>query len=329
MEDALPAVRVQRSRLSRVFTGEDGLRAGWSILLFFLLAVVTVIALSGALYLLAPSVIGMLHKSKMSMPGPVAVNEALMLLGVTVPAFILTFIERRRFARYNLAGSNRAVAFIKGLVSGLVMLAILVGIIAATGSITFQGVAIGGDAIPTFGVEWLIVFLLVALFEEFGFRGYLQFTLARGIAGIARWQGTPPARAASIGFWVAVLLLSVVLFAYVHTTNGGETPMGIAAVSLAGFAFAFSLWWTGSLWWAIGFHCAWDWAQSYLFGVADSGLVSQGRLLITAPAGNPLISGGTTGPEGSLLVIPVMLASMVLVWKTMPRGIPPVLDGRA
>jgi membrane protease YdiL (CAAX protease family) len=329
MDDTLPTVDAPRSRLAWVFTGDDGLRAGWSIVLFFLLAVITVMVLSGALYLLAPSVIRMLHKTKMAMPGPLAVNEVLMLLGVAVPAFIMTFIERRRFVRYNVGGSNRAAAFVKGLVSGLVMLSILVGIIAAIGSITFHGVAIGGGAIPTFGVEWLVVFLLVGLFEEFGFRGYLQFTLARGIAGVARWRGTPPPRAASIGFWVAVVLLSVILFAYVHTMNGGETPMGITAVSLAGFAFAFSLWWTGSLWWAIGFHCAWDWAQSYLFGVADSGLVSQGRLLITTPAGNPLISGGTTGPEGSLLVIPVMLASMVLVWKTMPRGIPPVLDGEA
>ena len=103
--------------------------------------------------------------------------------------------------------------------------------------------------------------------------------------------------------------------------------MGIIAVSLAGLTFVFSLWWTGSLWWAIGFHAAWDWAQSYLYGVADSGLISQGHLLVSAPAGNPLISGGSTGPEGSLLVIPVLIGSMILVARTMPRRAAPILDG--
>ena len=62
---------------------------------------------------------------------------------------------------------------------------------------------------------------------------------------------------------------------------------------------------------------------------ADSGLVSQGHLLATTPTGNPLLSGGATGPEGSVLVIPVLLASMLVVWKTMPRRLPPVLDGEA
>ena len=126
-----------------------------------------------------------------------------------------------------------------------------------------------------------------------------------------------------------VWMLSIVLFAFVHTGNGGETAMGIIAVSLAGLAFVFSLWWTGSLWWAIGFHAAWDWAQSYLYGVADSGLISEGHLLASRPTGTALISGGTTGPEGSVLVVPVLLATLVVIWRTMPRRSPPILDGKA
>ena len=261
-------------------------------------------------------------------PRSTIVQEALSLLAVGIPAFIMAFLERRPFARYNLGTPHRLAAFAKGLVAGLVMLSILIALLAVTGSIRFSGTAIGGGAIVTYGVEWLVAFILVGLFEEFAFRGYLQFTLARGIAGLSAWLGAKR-HAAAIGFWVAAIVFSVTLFAYVHTGNGGETAMGITAVSLAGITFVFSLWWTGSLWWAIGFHAAWDWAQSYLYGVADSGLVSQGHLLVTTPAGNPLLSGGSTGPEGSVLVIPVLLASMLVVWKTMPRRLPPVLDGEA
>jgi membrane protease YdiL (CAAX protease family) len=324
MDDTVPAPAA-RSWLASVFVGRDGLRAGWSLLLFSILVAAAIVAMVFGLRTFAPET---LQTDAGMTPRSTIVQEALSLLAVGIPAFIMAFLERRRFARYNVGAPHRLAAFAKGLVAGLVMLSILIALLAVTGSIRFSGEAIGGGAIVTYGVEWLVAFILVGLFEEFAFRGYLQFTLARGVAGLAAWLGAKR-HAAAIGFWVAAIVFSVVLFAYVHTGNGGETAMGITAVSLAGLTFVFSLWWTGSLWWAIGFHAAWDWAQSYLYGVADSGLVSQGHLLATAPTGNPLLSGGATGPEGSVLVIPVLLASMLVVWKTMPRRLPPVLDGEA
>lgn len=329
MDDTVPAPTLRSRIVSRViwvFAGGDGLRAGWSLLLFVLLVTLASVAMIYGLRAIAPAALQ--HGAGMT-PGGTILQEALSLLVVGIPAVIMSLIERRRFARYNVGGVDRLAAFAKGLASGFGMLSILVGLLAATGSITFGGLAISGGAILVYGAEWLLAFVLVGLFEEFAFRGYLQFTLARGVAGIARWLGRDTPKAPAIGFWVAAIVFSVILFAYVHTSNGGETPLGIFQVSLAGFVFVFSLWWTGSLWWAFGFHAAWDWAQSYFYGVADSGLISTGHLLVTAPAGSALMSGGTTGPEGSVLCIPVLLASMVLVAKTMPRRLPPVLDGKA
>ncbi|MGC2399529.1 MAG: hypothetical protein WA510_07095, partial [Acidobacteriaceae bacterium] len=73
---------------------------------------------------------------------------------------------------------------------------------------------------------------------------------------------------------------------------------------------------TGSLWWALGFHAAWDWAESYVYGTSDSGLAIQGHLLSTHPLGSLLWSGGKTGPEGSILVVPllVIIAAMMVLW---------------
>ena len=88
--------------------------------------------------------------------------------------------------------------------------------------------------------------------------------------------------------------------------------MGIFAAGFIGFVFCVSVWLTGSAWWAIGCHAAWDWAETYFYGTADSGFVAPGHLFSTSPAGNPLWSGGTVGPEGSLLIIPVVL--LILVW---------------
>jgi membrane protease YdiL (CAAX protease family) len=118
-------------------------------------------------------------------------------------------------------------------------------------------------------------------------------------------------KASSSGFWQAAWLTST-LFGAAHTSNNGEAWVGIFAAGFIGFVFCVSVWLTGSAWWAIGCHAAWDWAETYFYGTADSGFVAPGHLFSTSPAGNPLWSGGTVGPEGSLLIIPVVL--LILVW---------------
>ena len=114
------------------------------------------------------------------------------------------------------------------------------------------------------------------------------------------------AKAEGAGFWQAVWVTST-LFGFVHTGNNGENWIGIFAAAAIGFVFCVSIWVTGSAWWAIGCHVAWDWAETYFYGTADSGLVSKGHFLTSSPVGNTLWSGGSDGPEGSLLVLGVIL----------------------
>jgi membrane protease YdiL (CAAX protease family) len=104
------------------------------------------------------------------------------------------------------------------------------------------------------------------------------------------------------------------LFALGHLGNEGESVLGIVEVSTAGFIFCFSLWYTKSLWWAVGFHAGWDWGQSYFYGTADSGLVIQHHLLASHPSGRPLWSGGATGPEGSVLILPLVTLVITTMW---------------
>jgi membrane protease YdiL (CAAX protease family) len=114
------------------------------------------------------------------------------------------------------------------------------------------------------------------------------------------------------GFWQAAWVTST-LFGAVHTGNNGENWIGIFAAGAIGFVFCVSVYVTGSAWWAIGCHTAWDWAETYFYGTADSGLVAKGHLLSATPVGNPLWSGGTDGPEGSLLVLGVILLLLIAV----------------
>ena len=164
-----------------------------------------------------------------------------------------------------------------------------------------------------YGCKWFLAFLMVGGAEEYFFRGYIQYTLMRGFWGLG--ERLSPSNPRPYAFWSAATVLSLV-FAAMHRNNSGETHFGLLVVFLAGMTFAYALWRTGSLWWAIGFHTTWDWAQSFLFGVPDSGNISVGRLFVTHPTGNPILSGGSDGPEGSAFVIVALLLAVFVVHLT-------------
>jgi hypothetical protein len=175
-----------------------------------------------------------------------------------------------------------------------------------------------GRDILRFGAIWLLSFLPVALFEEYLNRGYLQYTLTRGLSGIYQWA-FKIRHSAALGFWTSAAIVSI-LFGLGHSHNPGESPIGLLTAGLAAMVFCLSLWRTGSLWWAIGFHATWDWSQSFLYGVADSGIMVQHHLLATHPAGRPILSGGATGPEGSIFAVAILALVSLIIVLTLPRA---------
>jgi membrane protease YdiL (CAAX protease family) len=122
--------------------------------------------------------------------------------------------------------------------------------------------------------------------------------------------------AARSAFWQASWVTSTA-FGFIHTTNNGENWVGIFAAALIGFVFCVSVRVTGSAWWAIGCHAAWDWTETFFYGAIDSGMQPTGHYLTTSPVGNALWSGGADGPEGSLLVLGVtllLLVALILIY---------------
>ncbi len=68
----------------------------------------------------------------------------------------------------------------------------------------------------------------------------------------------------------------------------------------------------------IGFHTSWNWAQSFLYGVADSGRMVEHHLFATHPVGKPILSGGATGPEGSIFVVAILALISLIIVLTLP-----------
>ncbi|WP_254604999.1 CPBP family intramembrane glutamic endopeptidase [Sphingomonas bacterium] len=304
-----------------IFVGADGLRAGWSLLLFIVLVALLAAGVSFAMAFVAKTILHLPPPAK-GAPGEAGVtfaNDATGFLTFGVASLIMARIERRPFARYGLTRSLLLPDLLKGMAWGIAMLSLLVGMLVASGALAFDGIVLGGREAVGYALAWFAAFAMVGLFEEYLTRGYLQYTLARGVVGIVRAVAPHSRHARTIGFWIAALVFSVGVFAGGHLFNRGETAMGIVGVALAGITFVYVLYRTGSLWWAIGFHATWDWAQSYLYGVHDSGLAVTGHLLASHPVGAPLLSGGSTGPEGSVLLIPTLLLTMVIIHLTLPR----------
>ena len=233
--------------------------------------------------------------------------EGALALGAIVPAFLMAGIEHRRFDDYGLP---RRKAFGKlfwtGAGWGLASITVLLLILRGAHLFYFGHVVLHGGRVLKFALFWAVFFLLVAFFEDFLTRGYLLFTLKQ-----------------EFGFWPAAILLSCA-FGAIHLWNPGEGWLGILAAATIGFFFCLTLRRTGSLWFAIGFHMAWDWGQSYLWGVADSGSVSPGHLFQSFSSDQPAwLTGGSVGPEGSVLCL-VLIA---VVWAVFSRRYPVVKYG--
>jgi len=316
------------SPMRNVFLGDEGLRAGWSILIFA--------ALFAAYLFVAGSIVRKLHPPTHHSSADhsfsffvMFANEAVPLIGVLLVTWIMSKIERRPAGVYGLGGIRKLPRFVAGLAWGLICLTPLILILWKFGFLVFDSRLLFGADILRYGAEWIAVFLAVGLLEEYFTRGYLQYTLTRGLDGLYRWVFKTP-HSKALAFWTSAIIFSV-LFGLVHGSNPGESPIGLLTAGLASMMFCLALWRTGSLWWAIGFHTSWDWAQSFLYGVGDSGILVQHRLLATHPVGRALLSGGTTGPEGSIFIVPIVVLIVAVILLTLPRtnaGYTPLAEQR-
>jgi membrane protease YdiL (CAAX protease family) len=314
------------STTRHVFIGPFGLRAGWSLLIYF--TILSSIIFSG--HVVRHHVEAKHSHSAMATrttDGSVPVAESLtttsmltrtFLEDMTLPvlfllSWLMATVERRKLSAFGLGGVHSLSRFLTGAALGFLAMSLLIATLLSFHLLSFDSRLLYGRAILRWGLIQFLAFLFLGLVEEYAFRGYLQFTLTRGLVSIGNLISRPHARA--IAFWLASFLTSA-LFLLAHTRNGGENKLGLLQVFVVGIVFVIALWRTGSLWWAIGFHMAWDWAQSFLYGVPDSGGLMQGRLFTTHAMGNTLFSGGTAGPEGSVLCIPLLLLVIVVLFFT-------------
>ncbi len=264
------------------------------------------LVLPGVFALVLVNVFGLgIRNATLTIGGELSV-KAISAFCVLLATWLAARMQQRPLGDYGIPPREAlGWRFWEGAAWGFAMLSLLLLPLWMTGHFRVESAALRGSSLFAYAFGWALVFLCVSVEEELTFRGYPLFIAARR----AR-------------FWRAAIGLSVG-FGVAHLLNPGETLVGILQVVGTGFLFCFTIRRTGNLWFALGFHASWDWAQTFFYGTPDSGLKSVGYFLNTSMDGPAWLTGGSTGPEGSIFSLVILAIAALLVHLRFPNAVYP------
>lgn len=283
-------VHLQAEKLLKTsLIGPDGkLRAIWRAAIYYGLGTSVVFPLLDWLY--AP-IAESLHLGHGLTPANIGFGEFFRNF---VNALILTgsfaLYERRRVDSYGLP-VNRALdrQTFEGAAAGVIMAAAVALGMMALGGMKIRGLANAGPTVALSGVEWFGATLFVGLAEEFWFRSYLQQTL---------WK--------SLGFWPASSAIALIFAAEHYFFKQGENVWDVITLVLLSLLLSYTILRTGTLWFAVGFHFAFDYMQLFVIGTQNGAQLPVGRLWDVRFTGPAWLTGGMLGTEASFLMYPAI-----------------------
>ncbi|MBL9174994.1 MAG: CPBP family intramembrane metalloprotease [Verrucomicrobiales bacterium] len=285
---------------------EHRLRAGWRVVLFGVLLLVTAIpagfireADAGSLYT------------------RLATSQGLwMLLLLAATAFLARFVDRRPFSDYGLTrGPSWGLNLIFGLVLGAAMMGLVFGFELAVGWIRIKPAAARWASefhAVDLGLQ-VLLFAAVAVGEELTDRGYLLKNLAEGFN-----RGTGPSAGATLGAG----LVGALIFGLMHSGNESASVLTSLNIGVAGLFLGLGFLWTRSLAIPMGAHFSWNFFQGPIFGFPVSG-ENVGQTVFDIAQGGPVVmTGGTFGPEGGLLstVVTLLGIGAIALWVRWREG---------
>ncbi len=228
----------------------------------------------------------------------------------------LRFLDRLKFGALGFSlhsAWRREVLF--GLAISAAMIIAIVGLQSIAGTrvrlnpFWFRVEGIDWAALSIVSKEFLmasVLLILAGAFEELAFRGYAFQTLLRGISPV-----------------VPILALSA-FFALGHWNNPSRTLFSTINTALAGVWLAVAYLKTRSLWFATALHFGWNWTMGAIFGLPVSGLLIPQHPIMISTVETPIwLTGGSYGPEGGAVATVVVIASILLIWKTRWLAISP------
>ena len=136
-------------------------------------------------------------------------------------------------------------------------------------------------------------YLVAAMIEEVIFRGYVLNNLME------------------YGNKYLALFLSSVLFALIHGMNPNLTIIAMVNLAIAGGVLGITYIYTKNIWYPVFLHVSWNYFQGPIYGFEVSG-TQAASIISQKVSGNELITGGSFGFEGSIILTVLMIVLIIV-----------------
>jgi len=234
-------------------------------------------------------------------------GDYLGTFGIWVAFLIFAVIFKRNRPMLKALAPNKSLNNIKGILLGL-----LLGF-GTNGLCVLISLLMGDIKLSYSGFDWkLLLAFLIFIFiqsgsEEVVDRIYLYQKLRR------RYRSP-----------LAAVLINSIVFMALHMGNPGFTWVAGLQIFMAGFIWSLFVHYYDSVWVAFWFHTAWNYTQNIIFGLPNSGIVSEYSIfkLEAASARNGLfynVGFGVEGSVGSSLILLVVAIALIVINRRKPE----------
>ncbi len=276
-------------------------RAGWFISLAFIamFLVQTIFSLPGIILLIMTEITNTANISTFDIMEALDEHPWITLItqgggtvgGIFITILLWRFVNKRPLKELGFRGSGNDFGF--GLLLGALSITVIFILLMVTENVTLIN-HFSDPEFTAYTLAFAFMFILVGLFEEMFFRGYVITTMLN--RGNKRW---------------VIYAVSALLFSIAHATNPNVNILGLINIALVGILFAYMFDMTNSLWLSIGYHMTWNYFQGNVFGFAVSGTTPHGIYNVSTVDGSNLWTGGSFGLEGGLMATLFILIGFI------------------
>ncbi|MBR2544933.1 MAG: CPBP family intramembrane metalloprotease [Erysipelotrichaceae bacterium] len=268
--------------------------------------VMTIIGpLISAVLLRLPFLNNLLHSLVYSESMYIFMNDYALFLGIWIIILLTVLVFPGNHPMFKAIGYNRRGNNLKGY---------LVGLLLGFGTNAFcvlMSLLTGDIKLSYYGFDFVVLaaFAVVVFIqsgaEELADRFYLYQKLRR------RYRHP-----------VVAILCNSIVFALLHTGNPGFTVVAGLQIFFVGLIFSLMVYYYNNLWGAMAFHAAWNYTQNIIFGLPNSGIVSEYSIftLEAASARNGFFYNVRFGVEGSIgATLLLAILSVIIIYKNWKK----------
>ena len=231
----------------------------------------------------------------------------LSFAGIWIAVFLFVAIPKGNRPMLKSWGYNRNGNNIRGIIAGILMgfgtngLCVLISWLHGDIKLSFYGIQ------PVILLAFLGAIMIQSGAEELIDRLYLYQKLRR------RYRSP-----------LVVIIFNALVFMAMHIPNPGFTAKAASQIILVGVIFSVLVYYYDSLWAAIWFHTAWNYTQNIIFGLPNSGIVSEYSIftLEAASARNGFfynVNFGVEGSVGACLLLIILAVVMIIRNRNKPE----------